>query len=801
MKRKIYLSVLLIALIAQTSLACEKCTHVQVNNVIPAKTKYFSIADVRLLDSPFKHAMTLNAQWMLELDIDKLLSNFRTNAGLTPKDTPYGSWESMGIAGHTLGHYLTAASQHYAATGDEQFKEKVDYIVNELDSCQINFVNGFVGGMPGGDKVFKEVKKGIIRSKGFDLNGIWVPWYNEHKTMMGLSDAYLLVGNKKAKEVLINLSDYLADCVSTLNDEQIQDMLDCEYGGMNEAFAQVYALTGDKKYLDTSYIFYHKKIQDKLADGIDALQGLHSNTQIPKLIGSARQYELTGNERDRKIAQFSWETLVHHHSYANGGNSMGEYLTVPDKLSDRLGSNTCETCNTYNMLKLTQYLYEWTNDPQYIDYYERALYNHILSSQHPVEGRVCYFLSLGMGSKKGFGSKHNNFSCCMGSGFENHSKYGGAIYSYSPEAGQPGAAFGGALYVNLYIPSVLTWKEKDVVLKMETAYPEKGKVNIRLEECPTQTFEINLRHPAWATSGTIIRVNGSKQNIQATPGSFITLNRKWKKGDRIEIDFPMSLYTVAMPDNADRRAVFYGPSLLAGVFGSEERKMGDIPVFVNEEKSMTDYIKRTSETPLRFVTLPAGGIDNVTLMPFYQVYDQYQTVYWDVYSPTEWADVEAKRKAELDRIAELDKRTLDYIVLGEMQPERDHNFDGENTRFGEGYLRKYRFAYENGWFAFDMSTINPEAYVALATSGSGASPATQLLLTYYGGDTRRPTFHIEIGDWSTPVTFTEHTEGFVEHIIDLPLEVTKGKEKIRIMFKADDKNRVSNIYNCRLMTE
>lgn len=775
MKKKIALLTTALITSVLSSVACEHCAHIE--NVVPAKAKYFSIKDVRLLDSPFKNAMNLNAEWMLELDMDKLLSNFRKNAGLTPKASPYGSWESMGIAGHTLGHYLTAASQHYAATGDERFKERIDYIVTELDSCQINFVNGFIGGMPGGDKVFKEVKKGIIRSKGFDLNGIWVPWYNEHKTMMGLSDAYLLTGNETAKKVLINLSDYLADVVSDLNDEQIQTMLDCEYGGMNEAFAQVYALTGDKKYLDASYVFYHKKLQDKLAAGIDALQGLHSNTQIPKLIGSARQYELTGNERDRKIAEFSWETIVNHHSYANGGNSMGEYLSVPDKLSDRLGSNTCETCNTYNMLKLTQYLYEWTNDARYIDYYERALYNHILASQHPVEGRVCYFLSLGMGSMKGFGSKTNNFSCCMGSGFENHSKYGGAIYSHDTENEK--------LYVNLYIPSVLSWKEKGMVVRMETDYPERDKITIRLDECPTQQTEINLRYPGWATSGISVKVNGKKQQINTQPASYIAINRKWKKGDKIEIELPMSLYTVNMPDNADRRAVFYGPSLLAGVFGKEERKMGDIPVFVNPEKSMVNYITRTSEKPLRFTTNVEGISDNVTLMPFYQVYDQYQTVYWDVYSPDEWKTVEQQRQAELERLAELDKRTLDYIVLGEMQPERDHNFDGENTRYGEGYLRKYRFAYENGWFAFDMK-CNTDA-------------PTQLLLTYYGGDTRKYTFNIAIDDWNQPVSLTEQTDGFVEHIINLPLEVTRGKDKIRVIFKADDKNRVTNIYNCRLM--
>ncbi|WP_082211974.1 glycoside hydrolase family 127 protein [Parabacteroides timonensis] len=779
MKNKLILTFLLATGIIGGSLACEHCTNlVQVKDVVPAKVNYFSLKDVRLLDSPFKHAMELNNEWMMELDMDRLLSNFRKNADLEPKAESYGSWEAMGIAGHTLGHYLTALSQQYASTGDEECKRRVDYIVSELDSCQINFVNGFIGGMPGGDKVFKEVKKGIIRSKGFDLNGIWVPWYNEHKTMMGLSDAYLLVGNETAKKVLVNLSDYLADIISGLSNEQIQEMLNCEYGGMNEAFAQVYALTGDKKYLDASYKFYHERLQDKLAEGLDVLPGLHSNTQIPKIIGSARQYELTGNKRDEKIAEFFWHTIVHSHSYANGGNSMGEYLSTPRKLNDRLATTTCETCNTYNMLKLSQHLYRWTDDPQYLDYYERALYNHILASQHPEDARTCYFVSLGMGTRKNFYSKDNNFTCCMGSGFENHSKYGGAIYSYTTDKND--------LNVNLYIPSVLTWKERNIRLKMETAYPEDGKVAIRLEECPSQQFDINLRYPAWAISGVTLKVNGSKQSVSVQPGSFITISRKWKKGDRIEVNFPMSLYTESMPDNADRRAVFYGPSLLAGVFGPQERKIGDVPVFINEEKDMVKQIEPVKGQPLTFHTVAPGGPDNVAMIPFFKTYDQYYTVYWDVFSPEEWKQVEAKRTAELERIARLDAKTLDYITLGEMQPERDHNLEGENTRVGEFGIHKYRFAYEEGWFSFNMKC--------------GYNEPTQFLMTYWGGDSGKYTFELVIDDtWVQPITVKGNPEEFVEMVIDLPKELTEGKDKIKVMFRGVGKNRVSNLYNCRLM--
>jgi len=507
------------------------------------------------------------------------------------------------------------------------------------------------------------------------------------------------------------------------------------------------------------------------------LQGLHSNTQIPKLIGSARQYELTANERDHHIAEFAWNTLVHHHSYANGGNSMGEYLSVPDKLSDRLGTNTCETCNTYNMLKLTAHLYEWTGDPQYLDYYERALYNHILASQNPVTGATCYFVSLGMGTLKNFGRKENNFTCCMGSGFENHSKYGGTVFSHSPD--------NDALNINLYIPSVLEWKEKNVTLKMETSYPENGKVTVNLEKCPAQTFTVNVRYPAWAEQGATVSVNGSKQKITSSSGSFISITRKWKQGDKIQINFPMSLYTVAMPDNADRRAVFYGPSLLAGVFGSEPRKQGDVPVFISEEKSITNYIKPVANKPLTFLTYQPGGPDKVSMIPFFNVYDQYQTVYWDVYSPEEWKTLEKKRQEDLERLEQLKQRTLDYIEFGEMQPERDHNLEGDNTRNGEGYLRKYRYAYENGWFAFDMKC--------------GYDAPTQLVLTYYGGDSKKYIFDVIIGDWKQSANLNAQQNGFVEHVIDIPQQVTAGKDKIRIRFQASDTQRVTNIYNCRLV--
>lgn len=779
MKKEFVLGIMLLAGSVLAGKACEHCNALVVKNTVPEKVKYFGLKEVRLLDSPFKNAMEKNAAWMLEMDMDRLLSNFLKNAGLEPKAKSYGSWESMGIAGHTLGHYLTAVSQQYASTGDERFKQRVDYIVHVLDSCQTNFVNGFIGGMPGGDKVFKEVKRGIIRSAGFDLNGIWVPWYNEHKTMMGLSDAYLLTGNEMAKKVLVNLSDYLVDVISALTKEQMQTMLNCEFGGMNEAFAQVYALTGDKKYLDASYAFYHERLMDQLAQEKDILPGLHSNTQIPKIIGSARQYELIGNERDETIAEFFWNTMVNHHSYANGGNSSGEYLSFPDKLNDRLTHSTCETCNTYNMLKLSQHLYKWTGDARYIDYYEKALYNHILSSQNPTDGMTCYFVPLAMGTRKEFCGKYNSFTCCMGSGFENHSKYGGAIYSHSTD--------NKALYVDLYIPSELSWQEKGLKLKMETAYPADGHVVLRIMEGKRQPLTVNLRYPAWAHQGIVVKVNGSKQKITAEPGSFISLERNWKVGDRIEMDIPMDLYTQAMPDNADRRAVFYGPTLLAGDLGKEEvEPIRGVPVLVSENKTVCEFVHPVAGKPLTFETKALGYPKDVTLRPFYDTYDHYYTVYWDVFSPQEWKEKQAEYEAERLRIEELNKMTVDYITLGEMQPERDHDLRAEESRVGDFRGKKYRYAYPAGYFDFDMKV-------------SGTEPM-KLMMTFWGGDCGRDTFEILVNGELLQLFTPKGEDGkFVENTIAIPEKYTQGKDKIRISFKGREKNRVTSLYDCRMM--
>jgi DUF1680 family protein len=433
MLNKLYVSFYCILLVvgssAQSYIPEKNNSLVKVKPVIPVKAYGFNLRDVQLLEgSPFKNAMEKDAGYLLSLSPDRLLHRFHQNAGLPVKAPVYGGWESDGLSGHTLGHYLSACAMMYASTGNKVFKERVDYVVSELERCQQARKTGYIGAIPKEDSIFGKVARGDIKTGGFDLNGGWSPWYTVHKVMAGLADAYLYAASSKALQLLKGMANWTANTINPLNPAQLQKMLRCEYGGMNDLLANLYAFTGEKKYLDLSYKFYDDFVMEPLSKKIDPMPGKHSNTNVPKAIGSARQYELTGSESDKTIASFFWERMTNHHSYVIGGNSNYEYCGEPDKLNDRLSDNTNETCNTYNMLKLTRHLFSWQPASQLGDYYERALYNHILASQNPETGMMCYFVPLRMGTQKTFSDSINTFTCCVGSGMENHAKYQEGIY-------------------------------------------------------------------------------------------------------------------------------------------------------------------------------------------------------------------------------------------------------------------------------------------------------------------------------------------------------------------------------------
>ncbi|HQT90519.1 MAG TPA: glycoside hydrolase family 127 protein, partial [Candidatus Kryptobacter bacterium] len=392
-RSRLWLSILtlILSLTARSSAQENAAADYKIQPLVRPLVVPFAPGDVRLLPGPFRHAMEMDSSYLLSLEPDRFLSWFRKDAGLKPKAPVYGGWESEGLAGHSLGHYLSACSRMYRDTGNREFLKRVSYIVDQLDECQKANGNGYVAAIPGGKELFAKVSRGEIESAGFNLNGGWSPWYTIHKLFAGLRDGYLYCGNEKAKRVMVRLADWVYETTKILDEAQWQKMLICEYGGMNELMADVYAITGNTRYLTLAEQFYDHRVLDPLAEGQDDLPGLHANTQFPKIIGAERIYELTGDAKYDSIARFFWKTVVYHHSYVTGGNSDGEYFGPPDTLNDYLNSNTSESCNTYNMLKLTRHLFCHYPLAQYPDYYERAVWNHILASQKPADGMVCYY--------------------------------------------------------------------------------------------------------------------------------------------------------------------------------------------------------------------------------------------------------------------------------------------------------------------------------------------------------------------------------------------------------------------------
>ena len=748
----------------------------KVKPAVTQKVKPFNLNDVRLSEgSPFKHAMDINAKYLLELDADRLLHRWRKNAGLEPKAPLYKGWEET--SSHMLGHYLSALVIQYAASGDKRFLDTANYVVDELATCQKERGTGYVGGIPNEDNIWKEVKAGNIRSAGFDLNGGWVPWYMLHKIWAGLIDAYLYTGNEKAKEVVVGMSDWAYQTFIAMPDSSFQKMMVAEFGGMNESLAQVYALTGNKKYLDLSYKFYHKSVMDPLSQRVDKLGGLHANTQIPKVLGAAMQYELTGNRREYDIADFFFNAVVNNHSYVNGGNSNYEWFNQAGKFENVLGSNTSETCNTYNMLKLDKYLFSWNPSAKLGDYYERALYNHILASQHPDNGTFCYYVALQSGKQKVYSTPFESFWCCVGTGIENHAKYAEAIYFKGNDA---------SLYVNLFIASTLNWTEKKVVIKQETKYPKEETTFIKIDPEKPSKFMVNIRRPHWVKDNMQVFVNEKSVPVKTNPEGFISVDRTWKKGDVIKVFMPMQLYAESMPDAPNKIAAFYGPLLLAGMLGKEKPTALGVPVLLTENKPVADWIKPIDKKSLLFATASVGRPKDVQLKPFYEVYDERYRVYWDQFTGEEWVKKKAAYETELKTQGAIEARTIDVVRLGEQQSEKDHNLTGSNTGIGTNDERKFRDAPNGGWFSFEMKA-DPDNPV-------------ELIATYFGGERGTRAFDILVDEVKI---YSENLKGekprqFVDHVYTIPPEQTKGKEKVVVKYKALPKNIAGGLYEIKL---
>ena len=601
--------------------------------------KPFPLSQVRLLDSPFKKAMEVNKAYLLKLDADRMLWPFHDRAGLPTKGKRYGGWERRDCVGQTSGHYLSACALTYASTGDKEMKKRVDYMVSELAKVQAKHGDGYAGSMR--TEVWKKTFSGTIEVHQWGLGGGYVPWYVLHKTFAGLIDAYVHAGNRQALEVALKFAAWAKKGTDNLDEEQFQKMLRCECGGMNESLANLYALTGNKDCLALARRFDHKVIIDPLAAKRDELQGKHVNTQIPKIIGAARLYELAGKGRDATIVRYFWDRVVNTRSFAPGGVDLRERFCAPGTEAPHLAWNTCETCCVYNMLKLARHLFGWRPDAAYMDYYERALYNHILGSQDPDSGGMTYFYSLRPGHFKVYSSPFDSMWCCVGTGMENHSKYGETIYFHNDDT----------LWVNLFIPSALDWKAKGVKIRQETKFPEEDTTTITVSTKQPKKFSVSIRVPYWVEKGLKVTINGRKQTVNPRPKSYLKLSRTWKDGDTIQVKLPMGLYLYRARDDKTLAVVMYGPLVLAGELGREGMPASDcsrgntshagnmappVPTLVVDSDDPSAWIKPVEGRPLKFRTSGVGKPKDVSLIPLGRLHHQRYTVYWKTMSAEKW---------------------------------------------------------------------------------------------------------------------------------------------------------------------
>lgn len=595
----------------------------------------FALGDVDLLDGPFLRARTLDQQYLLSLEPDRMLHSFRVNAGLPPKAEIYGGWESVATwadihcQGHTLGHYLSACSLMCGATRDDRFKQRTDYIVAELRDCQVASKTGLLTAFPEGPALMNTVLSGK-RFTG-------VPWYTTHKVLAGLRDAKLYTNNALALEVLTRFCDWAVNATAPLTDEQFQKMLDAEHGGMNEVLADVYAMTGDARYLVLSKRFCHQTVLTPLSRSQDHLDGLHCNTQIPKIIGFNRLYQLTGQKNYLTASAFFWKTVANTRSFVIGNHGDGEhFFPVADFSQHVFSAKASETCCEYNMLKLTRMLFQLEPSAAYADFYERALFNDILASQDPDTGMMTYFQGNRPGYMKLYCTPVDSFWCCTGTGMENHAKYNDSIYFRGDQS----------IYLNLFIPSVVRL-QPGVSLTQTTRFPEAPTTKLQWKTDRPVELTMQLRHPYWCRN-TKVKINGKPVLESRQASSYIELKREWHNGDVVELEMPMQLRAVPLPDNERIVAFMYGPIVLAGALGNEgiatpradltmsERLYGAVlntpftpPALTGDPDTRVRQAKPAG-SPLSFTIPASGAATSVKLVPYYTIAHERYATYWKI---------------------------------------------------------------------------------------------------------------------------------------------------------------------------
>ena len=765
----------------------------------------FPLGDVTLLEGPLKKARDLNINTLLKYDCDRLLAPYLKEAGLTPKGKSYPNWD--GLDGHVGGHYLTAMAIN-AATGDKECQKRMEYFISELQACaDANAKNhpewgkGYVGGVPGSDRIWGNFKKGNFGP----YYGAWVPFYNIHKMYAGLRDAWVYCGNEQAKQLFLGFCDWAIDLTAGLTDAQVERALDTEHGGMNEVLADAYAITGEQKYLDVARRFSHRRLLNPLMQRRDILDNMHANTQVPKVIGFERIAELGGDEAYHTAGAYFWDIVTGERTLAFGGNSRREHFPSKEACQDFVQDiDGPESCNTNNMMKLTEDLHRRNPEARFADYYEVAMFNHILSTQHPEHGGYVYFTSARPRHYRNYSAPNEAMWCCVGTGMENHGKYGQFVYTHHANA----------LYVNLFVASELNWKEKGLKLRQETQFPYAETSRITITQSPNtkQPIPIMVRYPGWVKPGQFsVKVNGKPVSIVTGPASYVTIDRQWKKGDVVDIQFPMHNSVKYLPNMPQYIALMHGPIMLAMKTGTEDLAMliaddsrfgqlavgkklpiDQAPILVNKDvESIASQLQPIAGKPLHFnlTTKMVNEIRN-ELIPFFELHDSRYMMYWLALSEDSYKDYLTNlAKQEQERQA-LEARTTDKVQPGEQQPESDHFMETDNSTVGNTNDVFFRDARDGHYFSYLMQT--------------GGKTDLSLRLKYWGvGDWKNPEFDIFVDDalvTTVNLVGKYRTSQFKFEEYPIPAELLKGKKQIRVKFVAKPHKQVGEIYEVRLIS-
>lgn len=761
----------------------------------------FPLADATLLDGPFKHARDLNIQVLLKYDVDRLLAPYHKEAGLPEKAECYPNW--AGLDGHVCGHYLSAMALNYAATGNEECKRRMEYMLSQLKECQdANAINnadwgvGYVGGFPNSKNLWSAFKEGDFSI----YNSSWAPFYNLHKMYAGLRDAWLYCGYEDVKAMFLKFCDWGISITAALTEQQMQSMLDVEHGGMNEMFADAYQITGDEKYLIAAKRYSHSALLEPLSEGMDNLDNKHANTQIPKSVGFERIAELSNDGKYDKASRFFWETVTTKRSLAFGGNSRREHFPSVTSCIDFVNDNDGpESCNSYNMLKLTKDLFRVHPSAKYVDYYERTIYNHILSTQHPEHGGYVYFTPARPRHYRVYSAPNQAMWCCVGTGMENHAKYNRLIYTHSQDS----------LFLNLFIASELNWKDKGVKIEQETSFPFEEQTKLTVTNGASR-FNLLVRYPGWVRKDALkITVNGKNISYSARPSSYVSIDRKWQKGDVVQIMLPMHNTIEHIPNVPDYIAFMHGPILLGAKTGTENLKgliaddgrwgqhssgeylpVDRAPILVEDDlRNIVDKLVPVKGKPLHFkLNVKMINPLELTLEPFYQIHDARYMMYWLALTNDGYqAYLDSLANIEKEKLA-LEKRTIDHVATGEQQPETDHAMLKENSRTGNNLSEFWRDARDGGYFSYEMA-INSETNLSL-------------FVRYWGAEWGNRKFDIYIDDEKL---LTEDNTGrwnlsmFQDIVYSIPDSMVEGKNHVRVRFQSFRGSTAGAVYAVRLL--